>query len=153
MSVDATLKQLQAGRVGIGELLKAQLPMKAKYAVGRLADRVQEELEKFDKARDRHFRAAGCTTQKVVMPNPKAGQENERDTIEVEQYVHPEGEAKLKELNQQVEDMMGATVSLPCHPLDIEQFGNATISGPAFLGLTGWAFKDDNHPAAPAKTE
>jgi hypothetical protein len=149
MSINATIRQLQEAGPGITALLSAKLPMKAKYAVSKLADAVNAELKVYGKARDEHFRAAGCTTVEKEVPNPDAHREGQPATIKVEVYRHDDGEARVKALQKEVDEMADATVTLSVHPLNLDHFGAVEIEGPAFLGLTGWAIAEDAPPAKP----
>ena len=120
--INATLKQLAASSVGIQSLLAAKLPVKAKYAVSKLAGAIDRELETFNAARTKIFDDAGCT---VV---DKA-------------YSHTHKEL-LANAIKDAEELALTEVEINALPLDIEQFGNADIEGPAFYALD-WAMKPE----------
>lgn len=124
--IKTTPKQILESTAGLNALLEAKLPVKAKYAVAKLARACQSEAEEFNKAREKIFEEAGC----------KRGEK---------EWEHADPEA-LKGCKAQVEELLGAEVEINALPLDLETFGNGEIEGPAFLNLD-WAMKPDSAAA------
>ena len=119
--IKVTLKQLAGSQVGMSALLGAKLPIKAKYAVSKLAGAIDKELESFNAARNKIFDDAGCT---VV---DKA-------------YSHTDKDALAKAIKD-AEELATSEVELNALPLNLDQFGDGDIDGPAFYGLM-WAVVD-----------
>lgn len=132
----ATLKQVLESTPAIQLLMGAKLPVKASYAVSKLAKACQIEIEDYNKTREKLFEDAGCKQQANGQKNP--------DGTDIMEYVHPEDDAdksKVKAVVDKVEELQGAEVTLNALPLDLEQFGNVEVPGAAFFGL-GWAMKE-----------
>ncbi len=117
-----TLKQIQAGTNAINSLLVSRLPVKAAYRVSKLASAMEAEQRHYDAAREKVFKDAGCE-------------------IKEGNWVHDDP-AVLETATKQIEELLGEEVELNFLPLDIEQFGDASVPGNAFAGL-GWAMKED----------
>jgi hypothetical protein len=117
-----TPRKITEGMAGLDALLKAKLPVKAKYAVARLARACQDELEQFGKVREKVFKEAGCA----------AGEKS---------WTHEDPD-RLAHAVKEVEEMMDAECEINALPLDLDQFGDGEVEGPAFLGLD-WAMKAD----------
>jgi hypothetical protein len=113
--IKATIKQILNGNAGINSLLAAKLPVKAKYAVCKLADAMTVEMERYNKARAKIFEDAGC----IAADN---------------YYTHNDKDALVRATAEAAE-LTEAEVEINALPLDLEQFGNAEIEGPGFYGL------------------
>lgn len=129
----ATLKQINEGSGALNLLMGAKLPVKAAYAVSKLAKLCQNEMEHFGKQREKHFEDAGCKIE--VTGKDKEGNETK-------EYVHPDGKEKIDAVVKEVEEMMDAEVEISALPLDLEQFKDVELPGAAFFGLD-WAMKKD----------
>lgn len=137
-----TLKQIIDSAGAIQLLMGAKLPVKASYAVSKLAKACQSEMEDYNKTREKLFEDAGCT--QMPAKDAKGNVQKNTDGTEMMEYVHPEDDAeksKVKAVVAKVEELHGAEVSLNALPLDLEQFGNAEVPGAAFFGLE-WAMKE-----------
>lgn len=118
--IKTTLKNVMEASIGLDSLLKAKLPVKAKYAVSKLAEACQTELERYQKTRDKMFEDAGCT-------------KNDKE------WLHDDP-AVIKATAAAAIELISAEVEVGALPLDLEQFGDGEIEGPAFFGLD-WAMK------------
>ena len=117
----ATLRQIIEGNAGLQLMLGSKLPVKASYAVSKLARACASELDDFNKQREKLFTDAGCTV---------VGQE----------YAHSEGKEKIAAIIKEVEQLKDVEVEINALPLDLEQFGSGELPGAAFFGLD-WAMK------------
>lgn len=118
--IRTTIRKVIEGATGLDPLLKAKLPVKAKYSVSRLASACQAEIERYHKEREKIFTEAGCVAGEKV-------------------YTHDDPEV-LKKATAEADELLGAEVEISALPLDLEQFKDAEIEGPAFFGLE-WAMK------------
>lgn len=123
--------------VGVQTLLGAKLPIKAKYAVSRLASAIDKEIEKYQADRKQIFEDAGCVikTSKVNVPNGEGGLK----TVDQSEFTHDDP-AVLAAAIADAEELSTVEVELSALPLDLAQFGDGDIEGPAFYGLE-WAMK------------
>ena len=119
--ISTTLKTIVDSQASIQLLLDAKIPVKAAYAVSKLARACASEMEHYGEQRRKAFEAAGC----VVKDN---------------KWVHPDGEEALKEAVKTADELLDAKVELNALPLDLDQFGNGDIVGAAFFNLE-WAMK------------
>lgn len=121
--IKTTPKKIMEGMPGLNALLQAKLPVKAKYSVSKLGRACQEELETFEKTREKIFTDAGCVKGET-------------------KWTHPDGPDAVQTATKEVDELAGVEVEINALPLDLEQFGNGDIEGPAFYGLD-WAMKAD----------
>lgn len=121
----ATITQLQNSAGVLQEVLACpRVPAKAVYAVTKLINAMNPELEAFGKARDRVFQEHGC----VVVGNT---------------WANPEQPEALSAALVEIADLANQTeVELNALQLDPEQFGNAEIPGNTFMVLA-WAMKEE----------
>lgn len=129
----ATLKQIMEGNAALGLLLGAKLPVKASYAVSKLAKACSSELEDYNKKRTQLFQDAGCVLT-TTGENP--------DGTPKQEYTHTDGKEKIDAVVKEIEDLIDAEVEINALALDIDQFGSADVQGAAFFGLD-WAMKQD----------
>lgn len=122
--ITTTIKELREAQPCITMLLNARLPVKAAYAVSKLARACNPELEQFGKAAEKIFTEAGCTL---------TGDGDKKE------WTHKD-KAILEKAIADVDELMTVAVELNALPLDLEQFGTAELPGAAFLMLD-WAMK------------
>ena len=121
----ATIQQLFEATPAIQLLLGCpKLPIKASYAVGKLAKAVDSELKQYQEKKQKIFDDAGC-----ILSEDKT------------RYVHTD-EAVLLACAKDAQDLTGAEAEIYALPLDLEQFGNAEVPGAAFFGLE-FAMKEE----------
>lgn len=120
----ATFAQIIEARIGLEPLMAAKLPVKAKYAVGKLAHACDMAIREFQAASARICRDRGCTIEK----------DGDRS-----RFVHDDPEV-LDAAQREVDELRQCETGLNALPLDLEQFKDADIEGPAFYGLE-WAMK------------
>lgn len=121
-----TLKQIIAAQPALQKLQTVQaLPVKADYAVSKLARACDAEIEQYNAVRKKRFEAAGCTVN-----------------VEKNAYVHPEGEDKLKQLAEEIDQVLDVEIEINALALDLDLFGNHDVPGGSFYGLD-WAMKPE----------
>jgi hypothetical protein len=124
--IKTTIKTLIEAQPCVQMLLNARLPVKAAYAVSKLARAIQPELEQFDKTKAKLFTDAGCTI---------GGEGSSKE------WTHKD-KAIVEKVGKDVDDLMTAECEINALPLDLEQFGAAELPGAAFLTLD-FAMKKD----------
>lgn len=123
MTIKTTLKQIADAMPAINALLAcSKLPVKASYAVGKLAAACESEMVAYNKARNQAFLDAGCG-------------------VADDKYTHPDGAAALTAAAAKADELLDAEAELSALPLDIAQFGSAEVPGNSFFNLE-WAMKE-----------
>lgn len=130
--MNTTIKQIAEATAAINVLMGAKLPVKAAYAVSKLAKLCSNEMEHFGKQRDKVFEDRGCTITETE--NKDANGEP------IKEWSHPDGKEAMAAVLKEIDEMMQSAVEISAVPLDIEQFGDADVPGGAFFGLD-WAMK------------
>lgn len=129
MAIKTTPKQIGEAMFAIGQLQGAKsVPVKAAYAVGKLARACQAEMDDYRKAREKIFTDAGCTVDEKT-----------------QQYTHADA-AVLKATIKSADELTDAEVEINALPLDIELFKDCEVPGGSFLGLD-WAMKPETAAA------
>ena len=124
MKMIKTTPKLIRGCIGsLNELSGSALPVKAAYSVSKLIAACNSELRDFEAARNKIFADAGCTI------NDKT------------QWTHENLEV-LEAKKKVVEELLDVETEINALPLDIEQFGSATVPGGVFAELF-WALKPE----------
>lgn len=118
----ATLRQVIEAGPGLQMLSSVKLPIKAAYAVGKLAAAFSRESEHYSQLKDKVFKEAGCR-------------------IDKNQWTHDDPEV-MERCIKEVEELAAADVELAALPLDLEQFGNAEVPAHALMHLD-WAIKHE----------
>ena len=127
-------KQIAICMGSLEALMGAKLPVKATYAVGKLARACHAAMETYNKDRQKEFEDAGCKTV-IKGKNP--------DGSDREVYEHPEDDeakTKLKAVQKKTEEMAEVEIEVNALPLDLAQFGDVDLPGNALYGLD-WAVK------------
>lgn len=130
--IKTTLKNIAAAMPGLAALINSKLPVKAAYAVSKLAKACGAEMHEYDQRREKIFTEAGCTVE-ARGKHPGTGEE-------LREWVNPVAPDKLLDAIKQADELLTQEVELNALPLDLEQFGTADVPGGVFLGLD-WAMK------------
>jgi hypothetical protein len=129
--IKCTLKQLGEGQLALHSLLKEKLPLKAKYAISKLARACDSELEHFNQERAKLFTEAGCTVR--LIGRDKEGNEKR-------EWVHTDPDVVARVAKLIDDELVLTEVEINAMPLDLELFGNGETEG-HFYALE-WAIKE-----------
>lgn len=141
--IKAKLKDVVEAMPSVQALMSASLPVKAAYAVGKLARAMQGEFEDFNKAREKLFKDAGCFLEKAENGMQEWKHLGKKG---VDGAADATGDSIVSGIVKQVnEELLEGEVELNALPLDIEAFKEAAVPGNAFYGLD-WAMKPEVAP-------
>lgn len=118
--IKTTFKTVDASKQSLQALFSTKLPVKAAYAVGKLAQACDGAMAEYAEKRGKIFETAGCVAK-------------DGKWVHIEQGVI---DACVKE----ADELSEAEVELNALPLDIEQFGSVEVPGYVFVHLD-WAVK------------